>query len=152
MDQELFNRLVTGYRQFVRILDPLRFSLWSERGLTMQTLRILSLLQEKPGQCPGDIATQLGVTRPTVTGLTDRMIRDKLIERREDSQDRRMVRLFLSDEGHRISAAAAEAGLTRLREVFSRLPTDRLETLATSLQEVAAANAALQAERNGASM
>ena len=37
--------------------------------------------------------------RATITGLIDRLVRDDWLERRPDTQDRRVLRIYLSDKG-----------------------------------------------------
>ena len=92
-------------------------------------------------QSAGDIADTLGVAASTVTGITDRLVRQGLIERREDTADRRVVRLTLTADGRRLTTEVGEVSRTYLREVFALLSDEQLEVLVRSFENLADANA-----------
>jgi len=76
-----------------------------------------------------------------VTGITDRLVRQGLIERREDTADRRVVRLTLTADGRRLTTEVGEVSRTYLREVFALLSDEQLEVLVRSFENLADANA-----------
>ena len=141
MDAELYERAIAAYAAAIRILDPIRFELWSENGLTMPQARVLFTIVEQGEQSAGELAERLGVGPSTITGITDRLVRQKLIERKEDPRDRRVVRLALTEEGTRITLEIAESSRALLRRVFEAMPEGRLQDLAACMEELAAANA-----------
>lgn len=141
MDEVLFRRGVSAYGAAIRVLDPIRFQVWSERGITMPQGRVLFQLAEAGAQCAGDLAGLLGVAPPTITGITDRLVRQGLIERHEDASDRRMVRLSLTGEGRRLTSEIGEASRAYLRAVFDLLDEERLRALIECLEALAEANA-----------
>ena len=145
MDPALFERLINAYAAAVFILDPVRFQLWSENGLTLPQVRVLFTLAEYGEQQAGELAEHLGVAPPTITGITDRLVRQSLIERKEDPRDRRVVLLGLTEEGRRLTSEIAETSRAYLRRVFEQMPEDHLIGLARSLEELARASAALRA-------
>jgi len=49
-----------------------------------------------------DVATAVGVTRPTCTGVVSTLERRKLVRRRRGSADARMVRVSLTPAGERL--------------------------------------------------
>lgn len=138
MNDALFERLLAAYGKAMRILDPIRISFYTERGLTMPQARVLFMLGERPGASAGELAEGLGVAPPTVTGMTDRLLKQGLIVRREDPRDRRVVRLALSDEGTRLITEVSQMSKARLRDVFGRMPDKRLEVLTDLLEELTA--------------
>jgi DNA-binding MarR family transcriptional regulator len=146
VNDALYQRLVHAYGQATRILDPIRFSLYDERGLTMPQLRVLFMLAENAERPAGDLAQELGVSPSTVTGITDRLARQGLIVRKEDPRDRRVVLLALSDEGILLTGEVAESAKAQLRRVFEAMADERLETLAACLEELGAADASLRAQ------
>jgi DNA-binding MarR family transcriptional regulator len=63
---------------------------------------LMTLLKCADGQAtPAGLAERTGVTRATITGLLDGLEKDGLIERRPDSDDRRLIRVHLTDAGRR---------------------------------------------------
>lgn len=145
MDPALFERAISAYAAAIFILDPVRFQLWSETGLTMPQARVLFTLTEHGEQQAGELAEHLGVAPPTITGITDRLVRQSLIERKEDARDRRVVLLGLTEEGRRLTSEIAETSRAFLRRVFEQMPEGRLIDLVSALEELARASAALRA-------
>lgn len=136
MNDALFQRLIAAYGAAIGILDPIRIKFYTERGLTMPQMRVLFMLAERPGASAGELADELQVAPPTVTGMTDRLHRQGLIVRGVDPSDRRLVRLSLSDEGLRLTTEVAEMSKATLRQVFERMPDERLGLLTELLEEL----------------
>jgi DNA-binding MarR family transcriptional regulator len=141
VNAHLFERSVTAYAHALRVLDPLRFQLWSDRGLTMPQARVLFTLIEHGERSAGELADELAVTPPTITGITDRLVKQGLVERREDQRDRRIVRLCLTGEGRQLTVEIAEKSRAYLRGVFQTLTEARLTEICSALEDLAAANA-----------
>jgi DNA-binding MarR family transcriptional regulator len=76
----------------------------------MPQLRILFMLTVKDGATPGYLAERMRVTPSTITGLTDRLVRQDFIRRDEDSKDRRLVRLHITENGGRSAVSEAVSG------------------------------------------
>ncbi len=56
------------------------------------------------GMTVGAISQQRGIDAPTVTGIVKRLEQSGLVERRHDSEDRRVVKVYLTPEGTDITA------------------------------------------------
>lgn len=98
-------------------------SLWAEDGLKVT-----------------DIARRSGLDTSTMTGLLDRMERDGLVTRTADTNDRRTLRIYLTDEGRKIEDPVIDETLKVLDECFKGIPERDLDvtkaTLAKVLSEV----------------
>jgi len=136
---ELLERALRAYVRSLAIVDPVRLRFWDNRGLTMPQLRIMFVLMEQDGATPGALAERFHVTPSTITGLTDRLARQRLISRREDRDDRRLVRIYLTTEGRRVVGELEAAGRAYLTDILERMPPDRLELMASLLEELWAA-------------
>ncbi|MEO8456751.1 MAG: MarR family transcriptional regulator [Chloroflexota bacterium] len=140
MPNELLERALSAYGRAVRIADPLRFQLWSDRGLTMPQVRVLFELVENGDRAAGELAEALTVAPPTITGLTDRLVKQGLVERSEDPRDRRVVRLGLTEDGRALTIEIAEKSRAYLIELFEHIPPERLDDICAALEELADAN------------
>jgi MarR family transcriptional regulator, organic hydroperoxide resistance regulator len=60
---------------------------------------VLRCLWRDDGLSPGEVARRLGLATPTVTRATARMAAAGLLRREPHPDDRRMVRLWLTDRG-----------------------------------------------------
>ena len=67
-------------------------------GLTRSQWHVLYLLHEHDGQTQTEIADHLAMAKPPVGKIVDRLEEDGWIERRDDPQDRRANRVFLTEK------------------------------------------------------
>ena len=86
------------------------------------TWRTLSVLQTSGAMRLGELATQSRVSQPTMTKLLDRMVRDGLVKRAQDTRDRRVVRVALTARGEMMAADLVQAAKLHETEVLARHP------------------------------
>ncbi len=135
MDQsESIEQAVRLYVRSLGLVDPIRFQRWGEQDLTLAQLRLLMLLRARPGATAGALAAELRVTPPTITGLVDRLVRQRLVRREEDPLDRRLVRNELTDVGLAVVGEIERAGRAYLAEIFSRMGEERLQQFVSGLE------------------
>jgi len=104
-------------------------------SLTSQ-FRLLTIL-ERDGPLPmSELGKKLFVSKPYMTLLVDRFLRDGYLERRPDTEDRRMIRVALTRQGaehlHGIRSLLREVARTRL----AGLDAGDLWVLCISLENV----------------
>jgi DNA-binding MarR family transcriptional regulator len=90
----------------------------------------LSLLLAQDGQTIGTMSQQRGVDAPTATGIITRLEQHGLVERRHDREDRRMVKIYLTEEGRDIArtlVSTVEHFEQTMKRGFSEDELDRLE-------------------------
>jgi len=63
---------------------------------------VLVLLLEQDGMTVGAVSQRRGVDAPTITGIVKRLEQSGLVERRHDLEDRRQVKVYLTNEGRDI--------------------------------------------------
>src|SRR5947209_13747755 len=85
----------------------------SELELTLPQAQVLRVLRRGP-MPTGQLATEMRISAPAITQLTDRLIRKGLIERRAAADDRRCVIVALSEKG----AHLVDQFRQRRREIF----------------------------------
>lgn len=72
---------------------------YSEYGITVPQSFILFALLEQDGQNVKDLAGRLSLDSPAITGLLDRLEKEELVERRNDPEDRRALKVYLTGKG-----------------------------------------------------
>jgi DNA-binding MarR family transcriptional regulator len=98
----------------------------------------LSLLLVHDGLTIGTMSQMRGVDAPTGTGIITRLEQNGLVERRHDREDRRVVKVYLTDEGRDIShtlTSVVEQFDQSLKRGFSEA---ELELLEEQLQQIIA--------------
>jgi DNA-binding MarR family transcriptional regulator len=105
-------------------------------------MRLLWTLRDDDGQPVGALAEHLGVNPSTITGHVDRLVRQGLVRREEDADDRRIVRNFLTDAGAETVGVIRRIAGAYIVNILKRLDGDQLERLEASLVDLNAAAAA----------
>jgi DNA-binding MarR family transcriptional regulator len=131
------DRAIRAYGRALTITDPVRLRFWDSRGLTMSQLRLMFLVLRRGQPTVGELADEMKVKPATVTGLTDRLVRQQLIERQADPTDRRVVRITLTSEGRRVLSELEAAGRAYLHEVLSRMDDEEVERVIAAFEAFA---------------
>jgi len=90
------------YRDFLDRLAPY--------GLTPFHYLVLCCLWEEDGLSTSGIADNLKQLGATLTGVVDRMEARNLVYRERDTKDRRIVRIWLTDEGKKLADVLPAVG------------------------------------------
>ena len=88
----------------------------------------LSLLLVQDGMTIGTMSQKRGVDAPTATGIITRLEQNGLVERRHTREDRRVVKIYLTDEGRDISntlVSSVEHFEQHMKRGFSESELDR---------------------------
>jgi DNA-binding MarR family transcriptional regulator len=89
----------------------------------------LALLYAQDGQTIGAMSQMSGIDAPTGTGIITRLEQNGLVERRHNREDRRVVKVYLTDEGrdiiHTLASFVKQFDQSVLRG-FSEGEQDRL--------------------------
>jgi DNA-binding MarR family transcriptional regulator len=87
-------------------------------GISGAGLAVLRVLAARNGLKSSEVAARGWSTPGTVTTVVDTLVRDGLVRRERDDQDRRVVRLYVTDRGmDKLIETLAEVG-PRWRECF----------------------------------
>jgi MarR family transcriptional regulator for hemolysin len=109
-------------------------------GSTPVWLVLLSIVQGKPGS-QLDLARAVGIEGPTLTRHLDGLEEAGLVVRRRDPDDRRAIRVELTEAGERLFAELRDAAIAfngKLTAGFDPVELDQLHALLDRLAENAA--------------
>lgn len=101
-------------------------------------LGVLMSLWREDGLKVVELGRRAGLEPSTMTGLLDRMERDRLVARSADLLDRRVQRIFLTQEGQNVQGAVLKVIDRILPEVFEGISEEELLTTKDVLQRVLA--------------
>ena len=96
----------------------------------------LHYIADQGGPTMQDVAGYVRIKAPSVTSLIGHLVRLGLVEKRADSSDKRIVRLYPTRKGTRTLRTYAENCARTMREVFSRLPSGEVVSLAEILRRL----------------
>lgn len=116
-------------------------------GLTRAQWLVLTRLYRRPGASQTELAVMLEIDRASAGRMLDRMEKNGWVERHADSEDRRINRLYLTDDArraHKAMWAIAEATVDDALAPLSERERDQFTRLAArvkgQLQNLAGSN------------
>lgn len=115
--------------------------------LTMQQLRVLGFVVKEPGMTGHELGESLGVSAPTASGLVDRLVEKGLLKRVDDSADRRIRRLHITEEGMALTRQVDSLLQRAMVEVIKNMTVEDLEIMRASAQAMLSAMARTLADR-----
>jgi len=132
--EDLIEDILQLTDQLFRQLLPILPQEWIHLDLTMSQLKVVLLLFITGHSRMGDIASELGVSLATATGVVDRLVERKLLIRNGDPDDRRVVLCQLSNKGEKIIRDLWQLSQKRIGYLMSALDTPQLLLISQSLQ------------------
>ncbi len=108
----------------------------SEHGIPLSHVQVLSMLNETGSMSVSEISHRLGIAKPNITPLVDRLIEDKLVDRIRDTQDRRVVNVVIMDAGReKLNAIRGTIG-GQVQDWALNISSADFKELADSLQSL----------------
>lgn len=92
--QNLFNALPI-FRKRLLHMDVIQ----REFCIPLSHVQVLSLLNDRGSMTVSEISRQLGIAKPNVTPLVDRLIENGYASRSRDKEDRRLVNIVICPDG-----------------------------------------------------
>jgi len=113
------SRLIAN--KYNRVMKPM--------ALTRSQWRVFVHLHRNDGLTQSQLAGLLMVGKVTIGGLIDRLEEQDWVQRRDDLEDRRKKRVFLTDKGRDIGTKMEERGRELTEQALSDLNMDEREQL-----------------------
>lgn len=131
------------HRALSALADPLIAT-----SLTMQQLKVLMVIALDPARATGrDLASLLGVSVASMSGIIDRLVEHGMIERAADPTDRRVRRLVVTVEGNETIRGLARSSGAIPAPVLRRISLADLRALLQGVRAINRATAEVEAEQ-----
>jgi DNA-binding MarR family transcriptional regulator len=123
----------------------LRFSLISHKkleaeleksGLTPPQFYVLATIGYAGGLPFGEIGAKMMVTVSNLTGIVDRLEEKKVVVRKRDENDRRVVHVVLTDKGAKLYKSTIPLFEKSIAEIFSNLEKPQQKELSVLLRKL----------------
>jgi DNA-binding MarR family transcriptional regulator len=98
-------------------------------NLSRSETTLLAFLAEKGQATMSEISSLLGLALSSTTGLVDRLVERRLVERARAESDRRTVRVVLTTRGRKALEAYTADRISLGRGILERLDPHERETL-----------------------
>ena len=110
--------------------------------LTTPQMKVVLLLFLNGPTNMSALASELGVSLATTTGVEDRLVERSMLTRDELKEDRRVVLCRLSEEGHAVVNRVWTSARNRVREMLEAVPTSKLSLIEEALRSLMPTSAA----------
>jgi DNA-binding MarR family transcriptional regulator len=117
------------------IMQFIRTEMRSQResSLSVPQFRVMVFLSRHAGASLSEVAEHLGVTRATASVMVDRLVQHGLLDRTDDPQERRQIRLSLTQIGGDRLSEMREVTRQKIATLLKRLTAEELENVAAGL-------------------
>ena len=105
-------------------------------GVTAAQFKVLIIVTQYQVDTPAELCRCLGLDSGSMTRMLDRLEQKGLILRNRCPDDRRQVRLALTEDGQRLADRLPEIGAMAMNELVGSLEADELKTLETLLAKI----------------
>lgn len=105
-----------------------------DKGLNISSHMILHLLKEEPKKTLTEISENLGLPNSTASVLVDKLVKEGLVDRVRDSDDRRKVVICLTDKAVEYEEKIKAAHLKSFNELFKSAKDDEIEEILSGLR------------------
>lgn len=112
--------------------DFLRYARQSK--LSMSNLGAIFYVHRFGGCAVSEVGEHLGVTSAAASQLLDRLVDQGYLVRSEDSQDRRIKRIQLTDRGRRVFEEGIQARGSWMDDLAKELSEDEKQTITLALE------------------
>lgn len=122
-----------------RVENVIRQRLRSEFGTTLPRFDLMAQLDREPdGLRLGELSQRMMVTNGNLTGLVDRLVREGLVLRKVDADDRRAFIVRLTKTGKAKFAVYARENERLVLSLFDSIRPDKVQALMENLAELKA--------------
>lgn len=116
--------------EFMHHIETEYQALVDDTGLSLVEIHVMRVLFERNGQHPSELARSVGRAATAFTPILDRIEGKGFVKRKEDPDDRRAIRVYLTEIGesqrNNITQYAEEADETLESELGVYLPVELL--------------------------
>lgn len=135
MEEETIFEIIHNMDQFTNNLI-IQWNKTFDQELGVSHILILGHLHVNGKGRPTDIAKVVGLTPPTVTHLSEKLVKKNLIVRSKDEDDRRIIYLNITDAGKEILERAHIEGQVLRRKLFEKLTVEEQQQMLRIYQKM----------------
>lgn len=136
MDKEL---LLEVANNIIDTMPLINRSIFNPSGMTKECLvppshiQVIVYLSKRESSSVSEIASVLGISRPNMTPLIDKLIAENFVERNIDPSDRRVIRVKLTESAKEFLTSHKQELATKLSKRLSSLSVEDLDLFQESL-------------------
>jgi DNA-binding MarR family transcriptional regulator len=131
--QEVINELLELQRRTSQLILNYALKSWRELELPLAQLKSLFVIAGKGETNLRTLAHELDVTPGNVTGIVERLVKQGLISRKPNPEDRRQIRLKATKKGQDLLSSLMENQTTHMVNILEYMSLEEMESLLKGL-------------------
>ena len=108
----------------------------AEHGIPLSHAQVLAMLNENKSMSVSEISRKLGIAKPNITPLVDRLIASDLVDRVRDTGDRRVVNVVIQPAGVQKLVEIRKSIGNQVRDWANNMSEEDFNELATALNSI----------------
>jgi len=114
-------------------IEQSRFDSWIDLNLTMSQLKSLVYIEFQENICIRDLSRTLKMAQPNVSNLVDFLVKEGLVSREENPENRRMLVLKTTAIGKKLITDLRDSISSEMSSCLVQLSLEQLQALADGL-------------------
>lgn len=111
-------------------------SIQNLHGIPFSHVQVLSILEETGAMSVSEISVRLGIAKPNITPMVDRLIVHQYVKRVRDTKDRRIVNIIILEKGQKKLQAIQQTIGAQITEWAESITDIDFQELTESLQNI----------------
>ncbi len=133
---ELNNFLCFNMRAAMKKIDKNLGQQLEPFGISIPQSFILKSLLEEDGTTLKEIGNRTLIDSSSMTVLVDKLEKDKLVERKLDAQDRRAIRIFITESGRELAEEVLEIANNFNKKITALIDEGNKETFLRGVNSI----------------
>ncbi|MGO4003047.1 MarR family winged helix-turn-helix transcriptional regulator [Pseudomonas fluorescens] len=105
-------------------------------GITAAQFKVMIIIAQFGIDTPAELCRHLSLDSGSMTRMLDRLEQKDLLLRKRCADDRRLVRLALTEEGQALADKLPEIGVNAMNQLAGALDSEELQTLEAILKKI----------------
>ena len=135
--EKIVDNILIYYPLFYRkIKTSINHEKHSKYGKPIGYYQVLGTLIDRGPLPISEIGRMLYISKPNMTPLIDKLVKDGTAKRSRSSEDRRIINVEITDEGRNFLFKSRKVVEKNIKENLSNLNEDEIEVLNNSLENI----------------
>ena len=130
----LLQRIMTSYDDISKSINPKGLL---KINLTSAQIKLLTCFSDRDEFTMTALSQNLGVSMPTMTAMVDRLVKSKMVARDRDAEDRRVVRVWLTELGESMLKKLIKIRRKEMEKILMNLDGSEMSNFLSSIETVA---------------
>lgn len=117
-----------------KLLKPSKYS--NNTILPVNQMMVLATLYDEGSLSISEIGKKLYISKPQMTSIIDKLIKEEFVERIHDKEDRRVININITEKGKKYTNDVLKLLKEKMRKKLSALSEEKLKSVADSMENV----------------